>query len=358
MKILDWYIIKKHLTAYFFVVLMIISIICVIDFTEQNDEFLKQEIPLSEIILEYYFNLIPYYANLLSPLLIFIATVFVTAQLAAHTEIIAILASGISFFRFLVPYLIGSTIIAIITFYLTGWAIPNANKDRFEFELTYLRHTNRFSDRDIHIKSADDQFIYMQSFDNNLQNGYKFTLENIKYNKIISKLTTNKISWDSTKSQWHIGKYKLQQFVGDTQTIEFKTNLDTALNISPDDFKTFSGIVESLTLDELEEYIAEQQRRGVDNLEEYLVNYHERFTYPFAIIILSLIGVIVSARKSRQGIGAQIALGFTLAFVYILFVMLGRNLALVGDMSPIAAAWTPSIVFSVIGLILFRYVPK
>lgn len=358
MKILDWYILKKHLTAYFFVVLLIVSIICVIDFTEQNDEFLKQEIPLSEILTKYYLNLIPYYANLLSPLMIFIATVFVTAKLASHTEIIAILASGVSFVRFLIPYLMGSILIAIVTFYLTGWVIPNANKDRFVFELQYLRHTSRFSDRDLHIKSAENQYIYMQSYDNNLMNGYKFTLEHIEDNQILSKLSANKISWDTTSSKWHISKYKLQTFIGDTQVVEFGKNLDTTLSISPKDFKTFSGVVESYTLDELDNYIEEQRKRGADNLEEYLVNYHERFTYPFAIIILSLIGVIVSARKSRQGIGAQIALGFTLAFIYILFVMLGRNLALVGDMSPITAAWTPSVLFTFIGIVLFKYVPK
>ena len=290
--------------------------------------------------------------------MIFIATVFVTAKLASHTEIIAILASGVSFRRFLVPYLISSVIIAIATFYLNGWVIPNSNKARFEFEFTYFRHMNRFSDRDLHIKSAENQYIYMQSFDNNLLNGYKFTLEHVEENEVLSKLTTNKITWDTTISKWHIDKYKLQEFRGDTQTLTFGKNLDTTLSITPDDFKTFSGVVESYTLPDLKEYIEEQQRRGADNLEEYLVNYHERYTYPFAIIILSLIGVVVSARKSRQGIGFQIALGFTLAFIYILFVMLGRNLALVGDMSPMVAAWTPSTVFTVIGLVLFKYVPK
>ena len=337
---------------------MIVMIICVIDFTEQNDEFLKQEIPFSLIISKYYLNLIPYYANLLSPLMIFIATVFVTAKLASHTEIIAILASGVSFFRFLRPYFIGSLLIAVLTFYLTGWVIPKSNKERIEFELTYLRHTRRFSDRDLHIKTTPNQYIYLQSFDNNLMNGYKFTIEKIEDNAVIEKLTTNKISWDSTKESWHIKKYKIQKFIGDKQMVEFGTNMDTTLNIRPKDFKTFAGIVEMFTLNELSDYIDEQRERGADNLEEYLVNYHERFTYPFAIIILSMIGVVVSARKSRQGIGFQIALGFTLAFIYILFVMLSRNLALVGDMSPIMAAWTPSLLFTGIGLVLFRYVPK
>lgn len=357
-KILDLYLFKKHLVTYFFVVLLIISIICIIDYTEQNDDFLKNNVPLIEILRDYYLNLIPYYANLLSPLMIFIATVFITAKLASHTEIIAILSSGISFFRFLVPYLVSATLIALLTFYFNGWAIPKANKKRFAFELTYLRNTQRFSDRDVHIKTAPNEYIYMQSFDNNLKNGYKFTLERIENNRIVSKLFTNKISWDTTKTCWHIDRYKLQHFRGDSQELIFGRDLDTVLSITPNDFKTFAGIVESLTLDELSSYIDEQRSRGADNLEEYLVNYHERYTYPFAIIILTVIGVILSARKSRQGIGVQIALGFTLAFIYILFVVLSRNLALVGDMSPVAAAWTPTVLFTFIGMSLYKYIPK
>lgn len=337
---------------------MIVTIICVIDYTEQNDDFLKHNVPVSEIFGNYYLNLIPYYANMLSPLMVFIATVFMTAKLASHTEIIAILASGVSFLRFLLPYFIGSLIIAVLTFYLNGWVIPQANQDRMDFEFTYLRNTKRFSDRDIHMKISDQEYIYLQNFDNTLQTGHKFTLEKIVDNKLVEKLTTSKIAWDSAIQKWRIRQYKIQKFDGEKQDLTFGNNMDTSLVITPNDFKTYTGQVETLTLPALDEYIKEQQRRGADNLEVYLVNYHERYTYPFAIIILSLIGVIVSARKSRQGVGAQIALGFTLAFVFILFVVLSRNLALVGGMHPMIAAWTPSSIFVIIGILLFKYVPK
>ena len=220
------------------------------------------------------------------------------------------------------------------------------------------KNSKRFSDRDIHMKVSDNEYIYLQNFDNTLMTGHKFTLEKIENNTLIEKFTAAKITWDSTNLKWKAFRYKIQTFDKEEQKIEFGRSIDTTLAISPTDFKTYSGQVETLTLTDLDSYIKEQQRRGADNLEEYLVNFHERFSYPFATIILTLIGVIVSARKSRQGIGFQIALGFTLAFVFILFVLLSRNLALVGGLDPMIAAWTPSVIFIFIGILLFKYVPK
>ena len=358
MKLLDKYILKKFLTTFVFVVLILVSVILVIDFTEKNDDFIKHNVAASEIIFDYYINLIPYYANMLSPITVFIATVFVTAKLASHTEIVAILSSGVSFRRLLVPYLIGSSIIAAVIFALIGWVIPNANKESVAFQIKYTKSTFTYDTRNIHVKVAPETYVYMESYNNTANVGYNFALENIDDTKLRSKLTSNNVRWDDEKKKWHMDSYTLRTFDGEKETLYKGGALDTTLNLTPKDFESTYKLEQTLTLTELNRFINEKKSRGADDLETYLIEKYERFSYPFAIIILTIIGVIVSARKARGGVGFQIALGFFLAFIFIIFVITSRSLAQVGDIPPSVAAWIPTIVFTGIGFVLYRYVPR
>lgn len=358
MKILDKYILKKFLTTFFFVVLILVSVICVIDFTEKNDDFIKSNPPFKAIVVDYYMNLFPYWANMLSPITVFIATVFVTAKLAAHTEIVAILSSGVSFRRLMVPYIIGSAMIGLMTFGLIGWVIPNANKTRVAFELQYIKNPFYFSDRNIHIKVAPRTYVYMESYSNHNNVGYQFTMEDIANTQMRKKLSAERISWQPETETWKVENYILRTFDGMKETIQYGHSLDTTINLYPKDFSSTHGLHETLTLSELQDFINELRERGADNVETYLIERNERFTYPFAIVILTIIGVILSARKSRGGTGGQIALGFTLAFIYILFVIISRSLAQGGSMEPILASWLPNIIFACIGVILYKTVPR
>lgn len=358
MKLLDKYILKKFLTSYLFTVIMLVSVICVIDFTEKNDDFIKHNLGAWKIISEYYVNLFPYFANLLSPITVFIATVFVTARLAARTEIVAMLSSGMSFQRLLVPYIMGATIIGVSIFGLIGWVIPNANKTRVAFERAYIKNPFRFQARNIHIKVGPKSYAYMESYDNVNNVGYRFALETIEGTQLKRRLTANAITWDSTKKAWRLTPQLVHTFNGEKETLRAYPARDTTLNLYPKDFASTYRLSETLTLPELNRYIQQKLDRGSDDTEIYLIEKYERYSYPFAIIILTIIGVILSSRKSRGGVGGQIALGFTLAFVFIIFVILSRNLALVGDLSPMLAAWVPSLVFTMIGAVLYRFIPK
>ncbi|TYZ05944.1 YjgP/YjgQ family permease [Hymenobacter lutimineralis] len=358
MKLLDKYILQKFLTSYIFTVVMLVSVICVIDFTEKNDDFIKHDLGAWQIISEYYVNLFPYFANLLSPITVFIATVFVTARLAARTEIVAILSSGISFQRLLIPYLMGATIIGISIFGLIGWVIPNANKTRVAFEKAYIKNPYSFKGRNVHIKIGPNSYAYMESYDNVSNIGYRFALETIEGTLLKRRLTANTIQWDSTRKAWQLSAQLVHTFNGDKETLRSLPARDTTLNLYPKDFASTYRLAETLTLPELNRYIQQKIDRGADDTETYLIEKYERYSYPFAILILTTIGVILSSRKSRGGVGGQIALGFSLAFVFIIFVILSRNLALVGDLSPLVAAWVPSTVFTLIGAALYRLVPK
>ncbi|MCA8832600.1 LptF/LptG family permease [Hymenobacter pini] len=358
MKLLDKYIIKKFLTAFFFAVVMLVSVICVIDFTEKNDDFLQHNLGAWQILSEYYVNLFPYFANLLSPITVFIAVVFVTAQLAARTEIVAILASGISFKRFLLPYIMGSAILGAMTMGMTGWLIPIANKTRVRFEKAYIKNPYRFSGRNVHIKIGPQSYAFMESYDNVNNVGYKFALETIDGQLLKRRMTAEAITWDSTKRAWHLTPQLIRTFRGEKETLQTMPARDTVLNLFPKDFASTYRLAETLTLPELNNFINQKIARGSDDTQVYLSEKYERYAYPYAMFILTVIGVIMSARKSRAGVGGQIALGFVLAFVFIIFVILSRNLAAVGTLSPLLAAWIPSIIFTIIGAVLYRVVPQ
>ena len=358
MKLLDKYILKKFLVTFFFVVLLCVLIICVIDFTEKNDYFIKNNVGIRSILFDYYLNLIPFYANMLSPITVFIATVFVTAKMASHTEIIAILSSGVSFRRMLVPYIIGATMIGAVIFALLGWIIPNANKTRVAFEIKYIKNPFNYDARNIHMRVGPQSYVYMESYNNTANVGYKFALETIDGTDLKSKLTSDAISWNPESKKWRIQDYVLRTFNGENETLSYGKGVDTTLNLFPKDFASTFRLAETFTLPELNKYIKEKQDRGAYDTDTYLVEKYERFSYPFAIIVLTIIGVILSSRKSRGGVGLQIALGFALAFVFIIFVIMSRSLAQVGDVPPMIASWIPLMIFSVIGAFLYKTVPR
>lgn len=358
MKIIDRYILQKYLQAFLFVVIILVVVVCVIDYTEKNQDFIEHNLSWGKILGSYYINFALYIANLLAPITVFIATVFVTAKLATHSEIIAMLNSGMSFRRMLVPYLIGSSAIAVLIFILIGWYLPKANKERLAFEVQYVWGEKDFEDRNVHMRIAPKYYIYFESYNKDLSTGYRFTLEKIEETELKMKISAKKFSWLEDQKKWRIHDFKQRIFNDSTQKLKWGTALDTSLNIRPKDIEKERMEHETMTLTALNKFIKKQKMRGVTNIEPYLIEKYERITYPFAIIILTMMGVMVSARKSRQGTGFKIALGFVLAFIYILMVIVGRNIASVGAIPPYLSAWIPNIVFTIIGLFLYWRAPK
>ncbi|MGD1843208.1 MAG: LptF/LptG family permease [Thermonemataceae bacterium] len=355
MKILDKYIIKKFLTTFVFVVFIFLSIIVVIDIIEKIQDFTKMEATLKTIIVEYYLNFIPYIGNTISPIMVFITTVFVASQMASRTEVVAILSSGISFPRFLKPFLLGAGVLAVVIFYLTGWVIPNANKVRVNFENTHIRSRYYYNQRDIHLKIAPKTYAYMESYNNYNNIGYKFTLEVVEGNELKEKLVAQRIIWDTTLQKWQIENYSLRKINNLEEKLTKGSKIDTTLNLSPEDFQSKHLFNEKLTLPELNRYIALLKERGSEDVKIYITERYSRFTYPFAVIILTFMGVIVASQKNRRGVGAKIALGFVLAFIYILFYIVGtRALANSGRMPILLAVWLPNLLFITISIIMYR----
>lgn len=365
MKILDKYILKKILSTFIFVVLILVAIIVVIDITEKMDKFSKYDLNAGAI-LGYYLDFIPWIAGLLTPITVFIAIVYVTSRMAGHTEIIAILSSGVSFRRFLLPYLIGSTLIAVASFALNGWVIPRSNRERLAFELQYFQNKYYFDKRNVHLQIQPGVYMFMQNYNNQSNTGYQFSLERFDNNELVEKMTASNIQWDSTKLKWTLKFWKRNHvrelFTANRELSgpieEQGESLDTALAITPKDFENDERKYDGMTINELNAHIAKLKFRGSSGVEVYEVEKYIRFAAPFTIYVLVFMGVIVSARKSRGGTGFQTALGFFLSFIFILFFTMTRTFAEAGSLSPLIAAWLPNSVFALIAAAMYKYVPR
>ena len=357
-KTLDLYIIKKFLGTFFFSIAIIISIAIIFDFAEKLDDFVEKEAPISGIVFDYYLNFAPYFANLFSFLFTFIAVIFFTSKMAARTEIIAILSSGISFRRFLYPYFISATIIATLSFLLSSYIIPPANKERLEFAKKYIKNPYRNREKNIHKQISPGVYIYLQSFNNQTNTGYKFSVEEFENGHLKGKLFSDYVKWDSTEQKWTIYNYYIRHIDGMSEEIEQGKKKDTIINLHPEEFSSKWYLFETMTNPELDEYIRSEQMRGGQNLEPFILEKYKRYAFPFSSFILTLIGVSLASRKTRGGTGAHIGLGILISFSYILFMQVTSQFAISGSTSPIIAVWIPNVIFSIIALYLYSKAHK
>lgn len=357
MKILDRYILKKFLSAFFFVVLILLAVITVIDLTEKTEKFVKAKVTTAQV-LQYYLDFIPWIGNLITPITVFIATVYVTAKMAGHTEIIAMLSGGVSFRRLFVPYFIGAAIIAAISFVLTGWIIPNSNKSRLAFEIEHLKSTFYYNKNNTHIQIAPNTYLYLRSYNNQSNIGFNFTLEKLQDNRLVEKLSANRIKWLPENSKWELTNWSHRKLDSLDQTITEGKSMDTTLALHPDEFSNDYRNYDGMTINELNAHIQKLRFRGASNVEVYEVEKYVRFTSPFTVLILTFMGVIVSARKRRGGSGFQIALGFFLSFIYILFFIMSKTIAEAGSMHPAFSVWLPNITFALISIGMYRALPR
>ncbi|UJP65513.1 LptF/LptG family permease [Mongoliitalea daihaiensis] len=357
MKLLDKLIIKDFLKTYFFVVMMLILVVLVLDFTEKNDKFIRNQVPASEILI-YLGNYGLYLNNLLTPITVFIAVIFITSKMAGRTEIVAILSSGTSFIRMLVPYFIAASLIGAASFLLNGWVLPGATAGVTEFKSRWLDEDKFFTQSNIHIKVAPDAYAYISRYYTSGNSGYNFTLEQIRDGQLIAKLSGDRIVWDTAINSWSVKNWKLRVLREDGEDYTKGESLDTLLSITPNDFDLPTNHHETLKLPDLTRQIQILEDRGADNVNYYIIERYVRYMSPFAAIILTFIGVIVSSRKTRGGSGFQIALGFLLAFIYIILFLLSRTFAEAGTSQPLLAIWIPNIIFALTGLALYKTVPR
>ncbi len=359
LKIIDIYIIRKFLGSFFLAISLILAIAVVFDLSEKIDDFIENGATLKKIIFEYYLNFIPYFAVLFSSLFTFIAVIYFTSRMAFNTEIIAILNSGMSFKRMLRPYLISACIIAGVSFYLSDQVIPGANKVKLNFEEKYVHNRpRRFKTKNFHRQIEPGVFVYLQNYSTISKVGYNFSMEKFVDGQLVSKLMAEQIRWDTTKNEWSLRRYYIRDIDGLKEKITTGRVKDTIINIKPEDFARRLNVVETMSLKELDHFIDQQLMQGETSVKSFQIEQHKRIAFPFSTFILTFIGVAVSSRKVRGGIGLQIAIGVIISFTYILFMQFSSQFA-IGGLLPVAlAAWLPNIIFFFVAIFLFRLAPK
>lgn len=358
---IDWYIIKKFIGTYIYSIALIIAIAIVFDFNENLSKFTEYHAPARAIIFDYYANFIPYYSNLFSPLFVFIAVIFFTSKLAGNSEIIAMLASGISFKRLMRPYMLSCVLIASLSYYLSASVIPHGTVIRQNFESLYRNSKKQTAADNVQLQVAKGVIAYIQHYDDKTKHGYGFSLDKFENKKLVSHMTAMEIQYDTiadSKYHWNVTGWKIRQLRGLREHITSGAALDTLIQMEPTDLVYSKGQQETFTSAELKDYISKQVDRGSGNVVQYQVEYHKRIASSFASFILTIIGMSLSARKRKGGMGLYLGLGLALSSLYIMLQTVSATFAINANAPPILAAWIPNIIFAMVAYFCYRKAPN
>ena len=354
MNKIDRYIIKKFLGTFFYSLTLLLLVVIVIDISEKIDDFMEHDLSFFTIISEYYIHFIPYFANLFSPLFIFISVVFFTSKMADNSEVIAIFNSGMSFKRFLRPFIISSIFLATLSFVLGSFIIPISNKNKIDFQNKYLKSEKKLLRKNIHLQKEGNEFYYLEGYNNKRNIGYKFSVENFKNGKLKNKLRANYIQWNAENENWSINKFELRKFNNNGEILQKGKKLDTILSILPSDFIVQLNLAETMNIKELNESIKEETLLSSGKAKFFKIEKHKRIAFPFAIIILTIIAVSLSSKKKKGGTGTNMGLGLLISFSYILFFQFSSTLATNGNLQAWIAVWIPNFLYIILGLLLLR----
>ena len=361
LKVLDWYIIRKFIGTYFFSITLIISISIVFDANENLAKFAQFHAPFKAIVFDYYANFIPYFANLFSPLFVFIAVIFFTSRLAGNSEIIAMLAAGVSFKRLMRPYMVSCLFISALSFYLSGYVIPHGTVVRQNFETMYKNKKRNSSAENVQLQVDKGVIACIQIYDNNAKRGYGFSLDKFENKKLVSHMTASEIQYDTisdSKFHWRVTNWRIREMRGMRENITYGDVKDTVIMMEPADMVYSKGQQETFTSPELRDYISKQIGRGSTNVVQYEVEYHKRIASSFASFILTTIGFSLSSRKRKGGMGLYLGIGLALSFGYIVLQTVSATFAINAGTTPLLAAWIPNFIFAIVAYFCYRTAPN
>ena len=357
LKKLDLYIIKKFLGTFFLSIAMIMSIAIVFDLTEKLDSFYENQVPAKEIVFDYYLNFLPYFLDMFSQLFIFISVIFFTSKMAGNSEIIAIHAAGVSYDRFLRPYMITATLLFLFTFFLGGWVIPRSSEKMLSFTDKYIQRFTAESARNVQMKISAGSILYIESFQRRTNLGYRASLEQFEGKSLTQRVTAERIRYIDGH-HWRLETYVDRRFEGMRETLTQGAVLDTIIPITPEELFITAEHAQEMTNAELYNYIKQQRERGAGNIKAFETEYYSRFAGPIGAFIMTLLGVTLSSKKVRGGMGKNLGIGITIAAAYILFSTVSTTFSVRGVMSPFMSVWLPNIIFLIIGFALYWKVRK
>jgi lipopolysaccharide export system permease protein len=359
MKLLDRYIIRKYLGTFFFGLMLFTATAIVIDVTEKIDDFLEHKLSVWFIITHYYIHFIPWITMMLAPIFVFISVVYFTSKLTANSEIISMLAGRVSFYRLMVPYLISAFLLVLLFLSANHFWLPKSNERLFDFMDKYTTSRPELYDNNVHFQYRRDTLVYAQSWNNVEKTGYRFTVEAFKGKRLVYKLSSDRISWDTTSNNWRVDNF-VERIALDEEEDKIRKGYGEHFpwGFQPVDFLVKINIKETMTTPELIDFVNEQYEKGAENLEFYEVEKYRRTAVPISVFILTLIAFAMTTKKRRNGMGIYVVAGLALSGIFIMMQQFSTVFATKGDLEPLYGAWIPNAVFGVIALVLLWRAPK
>ncbi|HEY8397959.1 MAG TPA: LptF/LptG family permease [Flavihumibacter sp.] len=363
MKILDWYIFKKFMVTFLFAILTITVIAVVIDTSEKTDDFVKSGLPIMGIITEYYFGFVPFIISMIFPLIVFIAVIFFTSKMAGRSETIAVLAAGIPYRRFLRPYMIGAFLLGGIMLWANAMVIPRANEIYSKFKLTYIDKNSSYQagtggSRDYYFRADSVTFVGMKYYDTLNKSASNFFMERVNGNQVVYNLRSDYIRWDTATKKWRLENAFERKIDGLVETVEKHKQMQVDLNMRPEELRRDEYLKDKLNSFELWEFIKREEIRGTEGLNTYKVEFHRRLATPVSVVILTMMGVFVAARKTRGGSGLHLAFGIVAAALFVIMDKFSTVFSTKGNFHPMLAAWLPNLIFVVVAWYLYKKAPK
>ena len=365
MKKIDWYILKKFLVTFFFCLLLFTAIAVAVDSSEKTDDFVKTGLSTSRIITEYYLGFIPWIWNLLFPLFVFIAVIFFTSKMATRSEVIAILASGTSYNRFLRPYIIGGILLSLMLWVGSRYFIPKANAIRSMFQTKYIdrndptkNRSETTCDRCFYRRIDSNTYVGIKYYDTATRTASSFFLERVLNNKVVYNLRASPVSWDKQLGKWKLRNVIERKLDSTGETVTRYDTMNLNISLKPHELRKDDYLKDKLTTPELAAFIRQEQQRGTEGLNTLKVELYRRSATPASVFLLTLIGAVIASRRTRGGSGMHLALGITIAALYILSDRFSTVFATKGNFPPLLAAWLPNIVFAIVAYRLYLKTPK
>jgi len=362
-KKLDWYILKQFFVTFFFCMLLFTVIAVAVDSSEKTDDFVKAGLTTSQIITKYYVGFIPYIWGMLFPLFVFIACIFFTSKMALRSEVIATLATGVTYNRWLMTYVAGGLIFAVILWFAARYGIPKANEIRSNFQTVYLDKGDPskgdFNYNAAHYKRVDSNtYVGIRYFDTSSKAGSGFFLNRIKGNQLVYNLRSDNIQWDTVRKQWRIVNAIERNVDSASESVRQIDTLRLNLNFVPSDLRRDFYLKDRLSTPALIKYIEMEELRGTEGLNTLRVEQYRRSATPVSVLLLTIIGAIIAGRKTRGGSGLHLAIGIIIAAVFILLDRFSTVFSTKGDLPPLIAAWIPNVIFLFVGIYLYARAPK
>ena len=364
MKKIDRYILVKYLTTFFFCLILFTAIVVVVDVSEKTDNFVKSKLPISRIITDYYFGFIPRIDAMLFPLFVFISVIFFTSKMAGRSEIIAILSSGVSFRRFLLPYVIGGIFLSALLWVGYQYVVPKANLKWGNFEAKYIdgpvnpESNNTSHKRNLYFKMDTNTYVGIRDYDTILKSGSGFFVQQFQKNKLVYNLRSEQFNWDTTTRKWKFLNVVERRLDSISERLTKSPELVIGYNFKPRDLRKDEYMKDQLPTPELNEFIKLERLRGSGSLNTLLVERYNRDAIPVSVLILTIIGAVLASRRIRGGSGVHLAIGVIISVLYILFSRFSLVFATKGNFTPFLAAWTPNIIFGLLAFYLYKKAPK